>query len=173
MPNGVRSSLIAFAILTGLTLPAAAEPTTTWTDPPARQPEAAKTSPQPAVATPAAVSPHRQDHASAARAPRPSPHREAARHRVRVVHEAPRRIVAAAPRRTRIVSVERPRPVVVRRYAYPVYSYAGYPPSYEDERLDRLSSAVGSGYLVVHGRSVEYPDGRVIRFYRPADDEAE
>ena len=62
-------------------------------------------------------------------------------------------------------------PPASRHYVYRAYSEAGFPPSYEDQRLDRLSTAVGSGYLVMRRRTVEYPDGRVIRFYRPVEDD--
>lgn len=175
MPNGVRRSLIAFVLLTGFAVPAAAEPATTWTDPPARAPEAGKASPRPVAATPAAVSSPRRAESSRARETHPSPRRVAARPRIRVAHDMPRRPVVSppTPHRPRVVAVRPPRPVLVRRYAYPVYSYAGFPPAYDDSRLDRLSTAVGSGYLVMRGRTVEYPDGRVIRFYRPADDEVD
>lgn len=172
MPSGVRSSLIAFALLTGFAIPAVSEPATTWTDPPARKPDAAKTSPQPTVATPAAVSPPRREVKRMARVTRPS-HRAVAQRRVRVAHQRPRRAPATTAYRSQVFAMGPARPVVVRRYTYPVYSDAGFPPSYEDARLDRLSTAVSSGYLVMRGRTIEYPDGRLIRVYRPADGEAE
>ena len=42
-------------------------------------------------------------------------------------------------------------------------------PGYTDERLDRLSSAQAAGYLVVRRRTVQFPDGRTLRVYRPDD----
>lgn len=168
MPTGVRSSLIAFVICTGFAAQAAGEPGTTWKDPPARQPEAAKASPRPAAPqTPAAVSPPPRQVASVVRKKRIAPRRLVSRqprvHIVQQVHRVPRRA-------TRIVTAAPVAPVV-RRYAYPIYSDAGFPPSYEDQRLDRLSTAVSSGYLVMHRRTVEYPDGRMIRYYRPAEED--
>lgn len=165
MPHGVRSSLIAALLCTGFAAHAADG--STWTDPPPRQPEAAKSAPR-AVApqTPAAVSPPVRKEARAKRRKAEAPRKIAVRHRhVRVAHEAPppRAVSARAPR---IVAMAPP-----RRYVYRTYSEAGFPPSYEDQRLDRLSTAVGSGYLVMRRRTVEYPDGRVIRFYRPVEDD--
>jgi hypothetical protein len=107
---------------------------------------------------------------------------------------APVRRQATRPTRTHVARQTAPRPIPTarasQRYAGPIYGYgyaygrptpawraypryteAGFPPSYEDQRLDRLSTAVGSGYLVMHRRSVEYPDGRVIRYYRPYDED--
>lgn len=36
-----------------------------------------------------------------------------------------------------------------------------------DERLDRIRAAQAAGYLVVHSRSVQFPDGRSLRTYQP------
>lgn len=165
MPHGVRSSLIAALLCTGFAAHAADG--STWTDPPARQPEAAKPAPQAAKPeTPAAVSAPVRKEVRVKRRSVEAPRRVAVRHRrVRVAHEAPppRMVPAHAPR---IVAMAPP-----RRYVYRTYSEAGFPPSYEDQRLDRLSTAVGSGYLVMRRRTVEYPDGRVIRYYRPVEDD--
>ncbi|MEE7474922.1 hypothetical protein MHIMP23_00485 [Methylobacterium hispanicum] len=40
-----------------------------------------------------------------------------------------------------------------------------------DPRLERLWSAEEAGYLAVRGRHVAYPDGRVLRIYRPRGDD--
>ena len=169
MPHGVRSSLIVAFLCTGFAAHAAGG--STWTDPPARPPEAAKPAPQAAAPrTPAAVSPPVRVEAQVKRRKAEAPRRVAVRHRrVRIVHEAPppRAVTQRAPR---IVAVAPPYSAPRRAY-YRVYSEAGFPPSYEDQRLDRLSTAVGSGYLVMRRRTVEYPDGRVIRFYRPVEDD--
>ncbi|MCJ2012947.1 hypothetical protein [Methylobacterium sp. J-076] len=172
MPNGVRSSLIAFVVCTGFVAPAFAAPGTTWTDPPARQPDATAAPAPAAPATPAAVSRPPREEARAVRPARAVPLRSASRkNRIRVVHRARPPQVAAVPERAPRVAVMGPARPPMRRYGYPIYSQAGFPPSYEDERLDRLSTAVGSGYLVVRRRTVEYPDGRMIRFYRPVEGE--
>ena len=55
---------------------------------------------------------------------------------------------------------------------YPRYRAYNYGPGYADERLERLRAAEAAGYLVVRRRSVEFPDGRSLRVYRP-DDEGE
>jgi len=166
MPHGVRSSLIAALLCTGFAAHAAGG--STWTDPPARQPEAAKPGPEAAKPeTPAAVSAPVRKEARVKRRTAEAPRRVAVRpRRVRVAREAPpppRMVHARAPR---IVAME-PR----HRYVYRTYSEAGFLPSYDDQRLDRLSTAVGSGYLVMRRRTVEYPDGRVIRYYRPVEDD--
>jgi hypothetical protein len=55
---------------------------------------------------------------------------------------------------------------------YRPYGYGpGYGPGYADERLDRLHSAESAGYLVVRRRTVQFPDGRTLRVYRPDDGE--
>lgn len=165
MPHGVRSSLIAALLCTGFAAHAAGG--STWTDPPARHPEVAKPAPQAAAPeTPAAVSAPARKEARVKRRKAEAPRKIAVRPRsVRVAHGAPP--PRALPARTsRMVSMQPP-----RAYRYSTYSEAGFPPSYEDQRLDRLSTAVGSGYLVMRRRTVEYPDGRVIRFYRPVEDD--
>jgi hypothetical protein len=55
---------------------------------------------------------------------------------------------------------------------YPRYRAYNYGPGYADERLERLGAAEAAGYLVVRRRTVEFPDGRSLRVYRP-DDEGE
>ncbi|WP_245295941.1 hypothetical protein [Methylobacterium sp. C1] len=81
--------------------------------------------------------------------------------------------------RTQVVAAAPPPPEGYARYrAYnygPGYGYGyapGYASGYTDDRLDRLSSAQAAGYVVVHRRTVQFPDGRTLRVYRP-DDEGE
>lgn len=108
----------------------------------------------------------------------------AARKPARTARAAPsRRAVAARP----VVRPERSarravvRPVrVARPYdrdwppaepaAQPDYPM---PRAYDarDPRLERLWSAEEAGYLAVRGRHVAYPDGRVLRIYRPRGDD--
>lgn len=168
MPYGVRSSLVAALLCTGFAAHAAGG--STWTDPPARQPEAVKPAPQAAApATPAAVSPPVRKEARVKRRKEEAPRKVAIRHpHIRVARAAPPRVVS--PRGPRIVAMA-PRRMAPRQTLYRTYSEAGFPPSYEDQRLDRLSTAVGSGYLVMRRRTLEYPDGGVIRFYRPVEDD--
>ncbi len=186
MPSGVRSSLVLVAILSGLSAAHAASEAgpgaaSTWTDPPSRPPEASKPAARasqpstPAAASAAQTSTRKSR--TAARRETASTRRQAARQtRTHVAHETPPRHVPAARPVQRYAgpiygygyAYGRPTPAW---RAYPRYTEAGFPPSYEDQRLDRLSTAVGSGYLVMHRRSVEYPDGRVIRYYRPYDEE--
>lgn len=185
MPSGVHSSLVLIAILSGLSAAHAASEAgpgaaSTWTDPPARPPESSKPAPQAAErSTPAAASAAQTARKSrtASRREAAAVRRQAARQiRTPVIHHAaPRHMPTARP----VPRYAGPvygygyaygRPVPAWR-AYPRYTEAGFPPSYEDQRLDRLSTAVGSGYLVMHRRTVEYPDGRVIRYYRPYDED--
>ena len=183
MPSGVRSSLVLVALLSGLSAAHAASEAgpgaaSTWTDPPARPPETAKPAARAAQpSTPAAASAAQ----STARRSRTASRPEAATVRRQATRQTRSHVAHAAARH---IPTGRPVP----HYAGPVYGYgygppmpawraspryteAGFPPSYEDQRLDRLSTAVGSGYLVMHRRSVEYPDGRVIRYYRPHDED--
>lgn len=198
MPYGARTSLAALILLFGVG-GASAEPAagTTWTDPPVHKPAAEKppaanqkaaapaatasTASTPAAATPA-VRPSRA--ARKAVAARRAPERKVARSTRaprRVVASARRARVAAAPVRTfhapRVVSRFVPQVVAVAPppppEGYPryrPYGYGpGYAPGYVDERLDRLSSAEAAGYLVVRRRTVQFPDGRTLRVYRPDD----
>ncbi|MGT2479962.1 hypothetical protein ACU4GR_16300 [Methylobacterium oryzae CBMB20] len=57
----------------------------------------------------------------------------------------------------------------VTRATGPTGTAPAYAPGYVDERLDRLSSAEAAGYLVVRRRTVQFPDGRTLRVYRPDD----
>ncbi|MDP4003819.1 hypothetical protein [Methylobacterium sp. NEAU K] len=186
MPYGARTSLAALILSLALGVTGAcAEPAsgTTWTDPPAHRPvpekppaEARKAA-TPAPSTPAAASQGVQ--------PAPVARKALAAHRVRprvAVHRAapsPKRVaatarrarVAAAPVRTvrqpRLVAAEPPPPPPGGTARYRTY---GYGPGYADERLERLSAAEAAGYLVVRRRTVEFPDGRSLRVYRPVDE---
>ncbi|WP_267427405.1 hypothetical protein [Methylobacterium sp. GC_Met_2] len=197
MPHGARTSLAALILLIGVG-GATAEPAagTTWTDPPTHKPAAEapasdRKAPAPAAAptasTPAAV-------AAEAR-PAPAKRKMAARHapaRTTAARSAPARIAArrasperleasvrrartaAAPPRAivgpRVVALVPPPPEGYARYR--PYGYGpGYGPGYADERLDRLHSAAAAGYLVVRRRTVQFPDGRTLRVYRPDDGE--
>lgn len=192
MPHGARTSLAALILLLGVG-GATAEPAagSTWTDPPAHKsaaeppPAADKKAAAPAPAavsasTPAAASPEARPPRAKRKAvaARRAPERTATR-RVpatkRVVAASRRTRVAATPARTfrepQVVAVAPPPPDGYARYR--AYGYGpGYGPGYADERLDRLSSAEAAGYLVVRRRTVQFPDGRTLRYYRP-DDESE
>ena len=192
MPQGARTSLAALILLIGVG-GATAEPAagTTWTDPPTHKPAAEapasdRKAPAPAAAptasTPAAV-------AAEAR-PAPAKRKTAARHvpaRTTATRSAPARIAArrAAPerlaasvRRARVAAAP-PRVIVGPRAValvppqegYARYRPYGYGPGYADERLDSLHSAAAAGYLVVRRRTVQFPDGRTLRVYRPDDGE--
>lgn len=180
MPYGARTSLAALVLALALgAAGACAEPASGWTDPPARKAapatspaEAQKAVPPPA-STPAAAAPARK-----AVAARPVQKRVATRRAPeakRVATTAPRPRVAAAPARPmrphRMVAVAPPPPPPLPD-GYPRYRAYNYGPGYADERLERLRAAEAAGYLVVRRRSVEFPDGRSLRVYRP-DDEGE
>ena len=120
------------------------------------------------------------------------PMREARRARPQVVAEVPRARIATP----RLVERRDARPVVrrvvTRAYtprtfaAAPPYPYAPLPvgrvvgpvdgernPIFAegDDRTRRIAAAQAAGYLVVRARSVQYPDGRMVRSYRPYDEE--
>ncbi|XYD09475.1 hypothetical protein R1A27_02545 [Methylobacterium sp. NMS12] len=196
MPHGARTSLAALMLILGIGGASAESAATTWTDPPAHKavppkapasdPKAA--APAPSAATPAAATetrspPARRKAVAVRRAPEPKAARAASA--PKRVAAAPRRArVAAAPARTfrgapQVVAAAPPPPEGYARYrAYnygPGYGYGyapGYAAGYTDDRLDRLSSAQAAGYVVVHRRTVQFPDGRTLRVYRP-DDEGE
>lgn len=169
MPFGVRSSLVIALLCSTIT--AYAADGSTWTDPPPRAPETAKAAPAApapqaaATDTPAALSDSTRKAAKVQRRKVVAQKRLAPRPRPVVV-------VRTIRHPTRIVTMQPMRPAP-RRYAYPVYSQAGVPVDYDDPRFDRLGSAVGSGYLVMHRRTVEYPDGRMIRYYRPVESDGD
>ncbi|MCJ2021660.1 MULTISPECIES: hypothetical protein [unclassified Methylobacterium] len=198
MPQGARTSLAALILLIGVGA-ATAEPAagTTWTDPPTHKPAAdAPASDRKAAAPAPAAAPTASTPAAVAAEARPAPakRKTAARHvpaRTTATRSAPARIAArrAAPerlaasvRRARVAAAP-PRVIVGPRavalvppqegYArYRPYGYGpGYGPGYADERLDSLHSAAAAGYLVVRRRTVQFPDGRTLRVYRPDDGE--
>lgn len=194
MPHGARSGLAVLVLCLTLGAPAVGAPQggagSTWSDPPARELGTAKPAAAAPQAMPAASSaPTPTTRKAATDAPRParkvarSP-KAAPRERMATRREAlPRRhAVAAAPRPARVATarVERPRPPRVvaatpptqdrRPYGYRPYGYGvGYGPRDADDHLERLQSAAEAGYLVVRRRSVEFPDGRSLRVYRPFD----
>lgn len=158
MPTAMRSSVFAFALCSWIGGAQAAGPATTWSDPPSRASEGASASEGNPRAAPAAKPSPPVASKSVPRAKPPSG--------------------MAPPRRTGDAAAHRP-PAMARQVpvrppfavsAYPAYRGADFPPADEDARLERLGPAVHSGYLVMRRRTVEYPDGRVIRFYRPADE---
>ncbi|POR40636.1 hypothetical protein [Methylobacterium sp. V23] len=161
----------------------------TWTDPPPRgTAESASPVPTPA-ATPEAPKPsaapaetRRSTHAAvrtpkSARETRARGNTEA---RVRVARPA-----ASPSRRPAVRTVARvqehrdpavrrvtTRPPVIR-YSYGVVPESTGPFVYEDDRARRIRQAQEAGYLVVRSRSVEFPDGRRLRTYRPYEEESE
>jgi len=181
MPYGARTSLAALILSLALGATSVrAEQASGWTDPPARNPapaaspaEAQKAAPPPA-STPAAAAPARKAVAARPIQKRIATHRTGpeARRAATTVHR-PR--IAASPTRTarahRMVAVAPPPPPPPLD-SYPRYRAYNYGPGYADERLERLRAAEAAGYLVVRRRSVEFPDGRSLRVYRP-DDEGE
>ncbi len=172
MAPGMRSSLSALALCL-MAGGALAAPASTWSDPPARKAEGdkpaasvPKSAPPPAVASdakgaepPAGMAMSRREGI-------------AARPKRRKAHLAAR----PTPRRQPVIASRHPTPMLVQRRpvphmagAYPAYRVVDLPNDYEDARLERLGTAVRSGYLVMGRRSVVYPDGRVIHVYRPLD----
>ncbi|KQU19141.1 hypothetical protein ASG63_08380 [Methylobacterium sp. Leaf94] len=61
----------------------------------------------------------------------------------------------------------------VMRYSYGVVPESTGPFGYEDDRARRIRQAQEAGYLVVRSRSVEFPDGRRLRTYRPYEEEGD
>ncbi|MCJ2067544.1 hypothetical protein MKK75_01790 [Methylobacterium sp. J-030] len=189
MPHGARTRLTALILLLGIgSATAEPAPGTTWTDPPAHKPSAeapdrkaaAPASTPSAPSTPAAVAEEARPVPAVRRATaRRAPVRTAARRAApkRVAATAHRSHFAAAPPPViagpRVAPGAPPPPPGRYGYArYRPYGYGpGYGPGYADERLDRLSSAEAAGYLVVHRRTVMFPDGRTLRVYRPDDGE--
>ncbi len=118
--------------------------------------------------------------------------REARRVRAGIVAEAPRIRIPASRLVERRQAV-RPAPIRVaahpyapRVYAAPPYPYAPLPvgrvagpvdgernPIFSggDDRMRRIAAAQAAGYLVVRARSVQYPDGRMMRSYRAYEDD--
>ncbi|KQP41327.1 hypothetical protein ASF49_18355 [Methylobacterium sp. Leaf104] len=161
----------------------------TWTDPPARGAAEVKPAPAPEApsqaAAPAAAAEAKRPLQAAARTPKSV--RGYTEARVRVTHRtasAPRhqaiRAVArapAAPDRAGRRLVQRPaayaaRPPVIR-YSYGVAPAATGMFVYEDDRARRIRQAQEAGYLVVRSRSIEFPDGRRLRTYRPYEEESD
>lgn len=156
-----------------------------WTDPPARETAGPKVeAPKPVEAVKAATVPAAQPSAprpgrTKAASVRPAP-------RAKVAARAPvprRQVVGTAPRLRgpgqdsgfRVVTV-RPRsyvPAPVIRYGYVVGEMPVRPMVYDDGRAARIRQAEEAGYLVVRSRSVEFPDGRRLRTYRPVDADAD
>ncbi|MHC2106130.1 hypothetical protein [Methylobacterium sp.] len=186
MPYGARTSLAALVLALALGATGArAEPASGWTDPPARKvapaaspAEAQKADPPPA-STPAAAAPARKAVAArptqkrvATRRPAPEAKRVATTRGATTAHRSRVAAAAARPMRPhRMVAVAPPPPPPLPD-GYPRYRAYNYGPGYADERLERLRAAEAAGYMVVRRRTVEFPDGRSLRVYRP-DDEGE
>ena len=154
-------------------------PAGTWTDPPARStaPPRTETAPErsakPSARTADGAAPERVEPVVKKKSVRAA----------RTV--APRRAVAARPvkRPESVVRSATVRPIRVARPLHrdwpPASVVVRAPDPYRpvqvydprDPRLERLWSAEDAGYLAVRGRHVAYPDGRVLRIYRPSGDE--
>ena len=155
---------------------------------PAKQVEAPAAAPEPAKPASAQTAEIRPEPA-AAKTHRPLAHREP--RRARTVVEAPaRRQVdrsrvlvmrdAVRPRRSAGHRTA-PRFVEVRPYPLPetgllpvgrvAASDGRRMAAFDDDRANRLAAAQAAGYLVVRARSVRFPDGRVLRTYRPYEDD--
>lgn len=167
-----------------------------WTDPPAREAAPTAEAPRPAEKT------ARASDVKAAPAPRAAvrPIRAA---RTASAHPAPRAKVTAHPTAARRLAATSPRlrgpnrdpavrVVTMRaapyagppvRYGYVVEAAPARPMThgnmtygsmaYEDMRAARIRRAEEAGYIVVRSRSVEFPDGRRLRTYRPLDEDAD
>lgn len=189
MLHGARTSLAALILALGLGGASAESVATTWTDPPAHKPATEKApaadqkaaAPATAASTPAAatkvrptpakrtaVAARREPERKAARGPSSTAKRFAAAPRRARIAAAPARMIRSGPQ---IAAAAPPPPpegyARYRAYNYgPGYGY-GYAPDDTDDRLDRLSSAQAAGYVVVRRRTVQFPDGRTLRVYRP------
>ena len=149
--------------------------------------KSAATSAATSAPTPAAISRTAQPAPAERRAARRAPVRQAAHKSPPTSARATKRLAATArPARAaasvrairdpQFVAAAPPRPPAEAYARYRAYGYGpgsgympGYMPGYTDERLDRLSSAQAAGYLVVRRRTVQFPDGRTLRVYRPDD----
>lgn len=189
-PRRLAIAAFALALLPALALAQTTPAPRAWTDPPAREAAPTAEAPKPAE-TPRAAT------VKAAPAPRTAarPVRAA---RTASVHPAPRAKVTAHPTAARRVAAASPRlrgaghdpavrVVTMRaapyagppvRYGYVVEAAPARPMSYgsmsyEDMRAARIRRAEEAGYIVVRSRSVEFPDGRRLRTYRPLDEDAD
>lgn len=177
----------------------AGQPARTWTDPPARGAAAtpvAKPAAEEAKAkakAPAAASSRSAENVKPVRAAGRS-----GRHVSRQARRVSRTPVAAARprphRRTLVVTAVHPtRHGSVRRmeasgyrlartsapaavYDLPVGTVetgAPFTAAPFDDRADRIRAARAAGYIVMHARSVRFPDGRSLRTYSPIGEERE
>lgn len=180
--------------------PASSTSGRTWTDPPPRgtaeaepattkspsikspgtTPAATPEAPRQAAAAPAEA--RRPTHA-AVRTPKTARAKSArgnTQARVRVARPA-----AAPARRPAVRTVARAQdyqdPAIRRmtmrlpvvRYSYGVVPESSGPFVYEDDRARRIRQAQEAGYLVVRSRTVEFPDGRRLRTYRPYEEDSD
>ncbi|KQO74920.1 hypothetical protein [Methylobacterium sp. Leaf89] len=168
----------------------------TWTDPPPRGTDEAKAplakaslakssqtkapvtkpeAPEQAAAAPAEA--RRPTHA-AVRTPKSARGNTQARVRVARPTASPARrpavrtVARAQDRQDPAVRRVTTRPPVMR-YSYGVVPESTGPFGYEDDRARRIRQAQEAGYLVVRSRSVEFPDGRRLRTYRPYEEEGD
>ncbi|KQP56255.1 hypothetical protein ASF41_23160 [Methylobacterium sp. Leaf111] len=168
----------------------------TWTDPPPRGTDEAKAplakaslakssqtkapvtkpeAPEQAAAAPAEA--RRPTHA-AVRTPKSARGNTQARVRVARPAASPSRrpavrtVARAQDRQDPAVRRVTTRPPVMR-YSYGVVPESTGPFGYEDDRARRIRQAQEAGYLVVRSRSVEFPDGRRLRTYRPYEEEGD
>ncbi|WP_336487928.1 hypothetical protein [Methylobacterium nigriterrae] len=173
-----------------------APPARAWTDPPVRG-SAASPAAQPLPPKAAeAASEKPAERAEAAKPPAARQARRSSRQKAAAVsasravrRHAERRIAVAAlhptrpPRaRARSSASSRTSPyatfVVRERYAtpygapYPVGQIGApvYGYTLADDRLRRIEAAQRAGYIVVRARSVQFPDGRSLRTYRPLEE---
>jgi hypothetical protein len=172
MPTGIRNSVYAMVLASVLGSAQAATPATTWSDPPAHKTEAEKPAAPAAKPVPptAATEPRTEPTSGMAVSPRRKTVTRRATPKVRSASRViprPRQVVVARhPVATPRAIASRP---LVMVGAYPAYRVVDLPPDYEDARLERIGPALRSGYLVMRRRTITYPDGQVIRIYRPAE----
>ncbi|KQP92231.1 hypothetical protein [Methylobacterium sp. Leaf117] len=195
MSRRIRGVAFALGLFPGLALAESAPQSgRTWTDPPARGTAEARSDP-------VAVAPETGRRAEAAPAPARAtrPVRSVARtpKRPRVYAEgrvevARRSTVVSRRRAARVATPVAPRKFAARPVVRPLppgfvrngdISGYGYGDGSRaeatgafvdgDDRARRIRQAQEAGYLVVRSRSVEFPDGRRLRTYRPIEDDSD
>ena len=172
-----------------------------WTDPPAREAAPTAEAPRPAEKTARAsdvkAAPAPRAAVRPIRAARTASAHPAPRAKVTAHPTAARRLAATSPRlrgpdrdpAVRVVTMRAaPYAGPPVRYGYVVEAAPARPMThgnmthgnmtygsmaYEDMRAARIRRAEEAGYIVVRSRSVEFPDGRRLRTYRPLDEDAD
>lgn len=143
-----------------------------WTNPPARGAE--RPTAQPSMpGVPEAMAPQRTTSTAQVPPPPPAEAQRKQASRPRIDQGARQRRLADAKARRRVVEARTaqrpPRNRIAARH--PPFVREDDPADFRDERSRRIQAAQDAGFLVVRSHSIEFPDGRRLRVYRPYDNE--